>query len=278
MAGPVSSTSEPRTLLSHPELASQHSFPTFRTIGEAPKGPLERVLSIFADVRAGEGLGVLLLATNIFVILACYYLLRSARQGLILTEGAPFGWKLPEFLLVLPCLFDAFPAARAVLLVRHPVAAALRRPHVTTMPDHHLGRVVLPAAYRAAGRDPADVATDPPHLRQALAWRHQVGRAARFLDTRVAPAHRLVVRLEDFALSPEATVARLAAFVGAPVAPAGALAPFDAARAAPPRDPAAAARVRDLCADVAATVGYGPGWLDAPVERPERRAWFTGLA
>lgn len=92
MAGPVSSTSEPRTLLSHPELASQHSFPTFRTIGEAPKGPLERVLSIFADVRAGEGLGVLLLATNIFVILACYYLLRSARQGLILTEGAPFGW------------------------------------------------------------------------------------------------------------------------------------------------------------------------------------------
>ena len=92
MPGPASSTSEPRTLVSHPELASQQSFPTFRTLGEPPKGPLERALSIFADVRAGEGVGVLLLATNIFVILACYYLLRSARQGLILTEGAPFGW------------------------------------------------------------------------------------------------------------------------------------------------------------------------------------------
>ncbi len=92
MPGPASSTSEPRTLVSHPELASQRSFPTFRSLGEAPKGPLERALSIFADVRAGEGVGVLLLATNIFVILACYYLLRSARQGLILTEGAPFGW------------------------------------------------------------------------------------------------------------------------------------------------------------------------------------------
>ncbi len=193
-------------------------------------------------------------------------------------EGAPFGWKLPEFLLVLPILFDAFPNARAVLLVRHPVAAALRRPHVTTMPDHPLGRVVLAAAYRAAGRDPADVAADPPHVRQALAWRHQLGRAVRFLEARIAPAQRLVLRLEDFALSPEATVARLASFVGAPVAPTGALAPFDAARAAPPRDAAAAARVRDLCADVAATVGYGPGWLDAPVERAERRAWFTGLA
>ena len=92
MPEPASSTSEPRTLVSHPELASQQSFPTFRTLGEPPKGPLERALSIFADVRAGEGVGVLLLATNIFVILACYYLLRSARQGLILTEGAPFGW------------------------------------------------------------------------------------------------------------------------------------------------------------------------------------------
>jgi AAA family ATP:ADP antiporter len=92
MTGPATSTSEPRTLLSHPELASRHSFPTFRTLGEPPKGPLERALSIFADVRAGEGLGAVLLAANIFTILACYYLLRSARQGLILTEGAPFGW------------------------------------------------------------------------------------------------------------------------------------------------------------------------------------------
>ena len=92
MPGPVTSASEPRTLVSHPELASHKSFPTFRALGEAPKGPLERALSVFADVRAGEGVGVLLLTANIFVILACYYLLRSARQGLILTEGAPFGW------------------------------------------------------------------------------------------------------------------------------------------------------------------------------------------
>jgi AAA family ATP:ADP antiporter len=90
------STSEPRTLISHPELKSHHSFPTFRTIGEAPKGPLDRALSIFADVRAGEGAGALLLAANIFLILASYYLLRSARQGLILTEGAPFGWSGAE--------------------------------------------------------------------------------------------------------------------------------------------------------------------------------------
>jgi hypothetical protein len=64
----------------------------FRTVDEAKKGLLERALSPFADVRAGEGIGVLLLTVNVFLLLALYYLLRSARQALILTEGAPFGW------------------------------------------------------------------------------------------------------------------------------------------------------------------------------------------
>src|SRR6187397_2802576 len=83
---------ELRTLVSHPELVSGHSFPVFRGLEERPKGPLERALSLFADVRAGEGIGVLLLTLNVFLLLGLYYLLRSARQALILTEGAPFGW------------------------------------------------------------------------------------------------------------------------------------------------------------------------------------------
>lgn len=52
-----------------------------------PKGPLERVLSLFADVRGGEGRGVVLLACNIFLLLAAYYLLKVAREQLILTQG-----------------------------------------------------------------------------------------------------------------------------------------------------------------------------------------------
>jgi AAA family ATP:ADP antiporter len=79
--------SEPRTLRTHPELTSHRSFPSFRTIGEAKKSGLERALSLFADVRAGEGVGALLLTINVFLLLAAYYLLRPARQALILTEG-----------------------------------------------------------------------------------------------------------------------------------------------------------------------------------------------
>lgn len=57
----------------------------------ASKGPIERMLSVFTDVRPGEGAGALLLLANIFLILAAYYLLRNVRQTLILTEEAPFG-------------------------------------------------------------------------------------------------------------------------------------------------------------------------------------------
>ena len=56
-----------------------------------PSGPnksyLDRFLSIFTRVEAGEGAGSLLLAANVFVLLAAYYVLRPVRQALILSEG-----------------------------------------------------------------------------------------------------------------------------------------------------------------------------------------------
>ena len=85
--GSAPQSSEPRTLVSHPELKSQQSVPIFKSLGEAKKGPLETFLSVFADVRAGEGLGVILLSVNVFLLLAGYSLLKPARDGLIITEG-----------------------------------------------------------------------------------------------------------------------------------------------------------------------------------------------
>lgn len=86
-AGPAPQSSEPRTLLSHPELRSHQSVPVFRALGEPKKSALERLLSVFADVRAGEGVAVLLMTLNVFLLLAAYYLLKPAREALILTEG-----------------------------------------------------------------------------------------------------------------------------------------------------------------------------------------------
>jgi AAA family ATP:ADP antiporter len=51
------------------------------------KSLLERILSIIADVGAGEGLGALLLTTDLTVLLGSYYLLKTVRESLILAQG-----------------------------------------------------------------------------------------------------------------------------------------------------------------------------------------------
>lgn len=72
---------------SRPEIRNLQSFPSFQAIEATPRGPLEKFLSYFADVRAGEGPGVLLMTLNVFLLLFAYYLLKTVREALILSEG-----------------------------------------------------------------------------------------------------------------------------------------------------------------------------------------------
>src|SRR3972149_6170313 len=51
------------------------------------KGWLDRALTVLAPVQAGEGGDALLLAFNVFLLLAAYYIFRPVRESLILTEG-----------------------------------------------------------------------------------------------------------------------------------------------------------------------------------------------
>jgi AAA family ATP:ADP antiporter len=44
-------------------------------------------MNLFADVRPGEGMVALLLTTNLFLLLASYYVLKTVREALILSEG-----------------------------------------------------------------------------------------------------------------------------------------------------------------------------------------------
>ncbi len=52
------------------------------------KSPLERVLSLFADTQPGEGVSALLMTVSVFLLLTSYYLLKTAREPLILESGA----------------------------------------------------------------------------------------------------------------------------------------------------------------------------------------------
>ena len=53
-----------------------------------PKKSLaDRFLSLFAEVRSGEGIGALLLGANVYLLLEAYYILKTVREALILSEG-----------------------------------------------------------------------------------------------------------------------------------------------------------------------------------------------
>jgi AAA family ATP:ADP antiporter len=77
-------------------------------------GALDRVLRLFADVRAGEGATAFLLMLNIFLLLASYYLLKTIREPLILT--VPGGAEVKSY---------SSAAIAALLIVLVPVYSAL---------------------------------------------------------------------------------------------------------------------------------------------------------
>src|SRR5262249_40357535 len=68
-------------------MTALESFTTLRFPSLTPRSRLEQLLSHLADVRAGEGIGVLLFSLNLFLLLSAYYLLKTAREALILSQG-----------------------------------------------------------------------------------------------------------------------------------------------------------------------------------------------
>lgn len=62
------------------------SDPNLPSIHPSPKSFIERLLSLFSDVRAGESKSALLLLAAVFLLLGAYYLLKPVREALILGE------------------------------------------------------------------------------------------------------------------------------------------------------------------------------------------------
>ena len=53
------------------------------------RGAIDRLLNLFSEVRAGEGGRALLMLVNVFLILVCYYILKTVREPLILGAEVP---------------------------------------------------------------------------------------------------------------------------------------------------------------------------------------------
>jgi len=55
--------------------------------GRKDKNLLERCLTLFTEVRAGEGVTAILLTLNVFLVLTSYYIAKPVRESWILVEG-----------------------------------------------------------------------------------------------------------------------------------------------------------------------------------------------
>lgn len=176
-----------------------------------------------------------------------------------------WGWKLPETMLILPEALEAFSSARVVHLVRHPITTCLRRTHMTSRYSNPVGRAVLGAAYRNAGRPETAIEEDEHWKHNAISWVFQLSLLAE-VRRQMDPARYLELRFEDLVDEPEAGVARLRSFLGrepsfqgSASAPAVEIDPAraagEAASATPDTDPRAA-WIWSLCGPVAESFGY----------------------
>jgi hypothetical protein len=168
-----------------------------------------------------------------------------------------WGFKLPEAMLVLPLLVDAFPEAKIVHLIRHPVSSSLRRTHMTSRLNNAVGAATLPNAYRYCRRDVRAIAADEPYVHNACSWNYQVRRVVDYARAALDRKHYLEIRYEDLCDEPAAGVARARSFLGCEDGEAPTSIAVDSSRAGgwDPADPRVET-IWNLCRETAALLGY----------------------
>jgi Sulfotransferase family len=142
--------------------------------------------------------------------------LRQAAASLLERAGpshSPWGFKLPESMLLVPELREAFNEARWLHLVRDPLTTCLRRTHMTARFDNIIGRIAIRAAYRYCGRDLEKSLTDPPALRMAYTTIHQVETARNFARAHLDGSYQ-EIRFEDLLEKPAVMTEQAAAWLG----------------------------------------------------------------
>lgn len=127
-----------------------------------------------------------------------------AHAAKMLEQGKPqglWGFKLPENLLILPLIAQAFPDARYVHLIRDPLATCLRRTHMTARFDNAIGRTAIRAAYAYCNRSVWRSLEDSPALHMAYTTRHQIESARSFAQKHLKERYT-EIRFEDLINAP----------------------------------------------------------------------------
>ncbi len=125
-------------------------------------------------------------------------LIESFLASVLNSNAKRKGWKIPETALCFPWIVRLFPEIRYIFWIRDPRDSILGR-HVTD----DLAEFGIPYDK-----------TDDERERRAISWKYQL----ELVKATPKPRHWLPVRLEDFVLRQDETLARLEKFLGFPLA------------------------------------------------------------
>jgi glycosyltransferase involved in cell wall biosynthesis len=108
-----------------------------------------------------------------------------------------WGFKLPETMLCIAELKQAFPQARFIHLLRHPISISLRRSHLTSRLNNHIGQAVLKRAYAQMQVDFNMAPTATDEINNAISWYYQLEKVITFSKSQLNPTNYITVKYED---------------------------------------------------------------------------------
>ncbi|GAA6135075.1 hypothetical protein NBRC116188_18650 [Oceaniserpentilla sp. 4NH20-0058] len=118
-------------------------------------------------------------------------------------EEGLWGFKLPEAMLCMPELLEAFPNAKVIHLTRHPLSISFRRTHVTSRLDSPVGNVALKEAYKHHGLNFEECINNSDTFNNAVSWNYQLSNISRILDSSLPNERYIQIKYEDMVSSPE---------------------------------------------------------------------------
>ena len=170
-------------------------------------------------------------------------------------EPQPWGWKLPETMLIVDEIAQALPGAKILHMVRHPVDTCLRRTHVTSRTSSRVGAATLAAAYSWLNwnRNPED---DEDYIRNAASWVYQVANVTE-VGRKLGENRYLEIKYEELCTDSQAVSDTIASFLRLPFATTHIGKSIDHARRRLwSENDQRASEVWSICEQTAVTLGY----------------------
>ncbi len=138
------------------------------------------------------------------------------------SKDAQRGWKIPETTLVMPWIVRMFPEIKYIYWVRNPRDNILARHLTDDLGDFGIpypdvaafAQERYPQLVEAAGGDEAKLAELYLRVQRAISWQYQY----EIVKATPKPQNWIVVRFEDFVRQQDATLQRLEAYLGMPLA------------------------------------------------------------